>query len=114
MGRHPAQKNRCLLGLNRNLLLQSADFRQQRQQQTNLLKHQRFFAVCPGLKVLDPGLQTIKRLLHPLFVGGRVVQRIINVADGIIKQGQNFRSREFFPVRAERGNIAGKGMVQAQ
>ena len=93
MGRQPAQKYRSLLGLNRNLLLQPADFRQQRQQQTNLLQHQRLFAVSPGLKMLDPGLQTIKRLLHPLFVGRRVVQRIINVADGIIKQGENFRTR---------------------
>lgn len=75
MGRQPAQKYRSLLGLNRNLLLQPADFRQQRQQQTNLLQHQRLFAVSPGLKMLDPGLQTIKRLLHPLFVGRRVVQR---------------------------------------
>jgi hypothetical protein len=88
-------RNRCLLRLNRNLLLQPADFRQQRQQQTNLLKHQRLFAVSPGLKMLDPGLQTIKRLLHPLFIGRRVVQRIINVTDGIIKQGENFRRREF-------------------
>ncbi len=52
MGRQPAQNIDLYSGWNRNLLLQPADFRQQRQQQTNLLQHTSGFAVSPGPKML--------------------------------------------------------------
>jgi hypothetical protein len=74
--------------LKRNLLLQAADFRQQRQQQANLLKHQRLFAVRARFQMLDPGLQAVKACCTRCSSAGYGAG-VINITDGIIQQGEN-------------------------
>jgi hypothetical protein len=64
--------------------------------------------------MLDPALQAGQSLLHPLFIGGGMVQGVINITDSIIQQGEDIRRGQFFPMRAESGDVAGEGMVETQ
>lgn len=64
--------------------------------------------------MVDPALQAGQRLLHPLFIRWGMMQGIIHIADRIIEQGEDVRRGQFFPMRAESGNVAGEGMIETQ
>ena len=64
--------------------------------------------------MLDPALQAGQRLLHPMFIGGGMVQGVINITNSIIQQGKNIGGGQFFPMRTESGDVAGEGMVETQ
>jgi hypothetical protein len=77
------------------LLLQAANFRQQRDKQANLLKNQRRFAVARGSRC-GSGFEAV----HPAPVAPAVhrlgvMKCIIDIADGIIQQGENIRVDSF-------------------
>ncbi len=64
--------------------------------------------------MVDPALQAGQRLLHSLFIRWGMMQGIIDIADRIIEQGEDVRRGQFFPMRAESGNVAGEGMIETQ
>ena len=97
-----------------DVLLQTANFRQQSDQQAYLLKNQRRFAVVSWVKMRNALSQFIQGLLNARLIGRSVMKCVINVADGVIEQVENARVGEFLTVGTQRRNIAGEGMVQAE
>ena len=97
-----------------DLLLQSANFWQQSDKQTNLLKNQWRFAVVSWIKMDNALGQFVQSLLNTRFIGWPVMKCVIDITDGIIQQGEDTRVGEFLTVGTQRGNIAGKGMVQTE
>lgn len=47
-------------------------------------------------QMMDPALQAVQSLLHPLFIRGGMVQGVIHITDCIIQQGEDFRRGQFF------------------
>lgn len=63
--------------------------------------------------MMDPALQAVQSLLHPLFIRGGMMQGVIHITDCIIQQGEDFRRGQFFPMRAKSGDVAGERVVKA-
>ena len=97
-----------------DVLLQTANFRQQSDQQAYLLKNQRRFAVISRVKMRNALSQFIQSLSNARFIGWAVMKRIIDIADGVIEEVENRRVSELFAVGPQRRNIAGERMVKAK
>lgn len=97
-----------------NLQLQSANFWQQSDKEANLLKNQRCFAVASRVNMRNTLSQFIQRVLNARLIGWSVMKRVIDIAYGVIQQGEDGRVSQFLTVGTQRRNIAGEGMVQAE
>lgn len=76
---------RSIIPQGSDLLLQPADFRQQGNQQADLLQDQRCFIVGTRVKVGNTLGQFIQRLLNARLIGWPMMKCIIDVADSIIQ-----------------------------
>lgn len=58
--------------------------------------------------------QFIQRVLNARLIGWSVMKRVIDIAYGVIQQGEDGRVSQFLTVGTQRRNIAGEGMVQTE
>ncbi len=112
MGGYPVAEKPCY-SVWREPVAAGGRFRQQRQQQAESAVRPGFLTVRARFQMMDPALQAVQSLLHPLFIRGGMVQGVIHITDCIIQQGEDFRRGQFFPMRAKSGDVAGERVVKA-